>query len=132
MAEAMASGWYTFPDPHKGYPYGIRPSRELPGTHFDPEEFLRVPITVIVGENDDTNENLRRTKRVDRQQGVTRIERARNWVSAMRETATAYNLEPRVSFEELKNSDHSFEVCMRRGALGDKVFGALFGLPSSQ
>jgi len=130
-AVVASAGWYTFPDQHLGYPYGIRPSRHLPDTRFDPEEFLRVPIAVIIGENDETDESLRRTKRIDRQQGVTRIERARNWVSAMRETAEAYYLKPLVSFEMLKDSDHSFEVCMRRGGLGEKVFRALFGSPSS-
>jgi hypothetical protein len=131
-ATVASAGWYTYPDPKKRYPYGIRPSYDLPNTCLDPEEFLRVPIAVVVGEHDDTNENLRRNKRVDRQQGVTRIERARNWVAAMRAAAEACCLEPLVSFEELKDSGHSFAACMRLGGLGEKTFRTLFGPPTSK
>ena len=126
-AVIAAAGWYTFPDGRKRYPYGIRASRDLPNVRFDPEEFLQVPITVIVGDRDTTNEDLRRTKRVNRQQGATRLERALNWVNAMHGAARAHHLDPLVTFESIPGGDHSFGDLMRTGGLGDRVFAALFG-----
>ncbi len=125
-AVIASAGWYTFPDARKRYPYGLRTSRDLPDVHFDPEEFLRVPITVLVGDRDTTGEHLRRTARVNRQQGETRIERARNWVAAMRAAAAAHHLDPLVSFESIPGGDHSFANLMQSGQLGDRVFAALF------
>jgi pimeloyl-ACP methyl ester carboxylesterase len=124
---AASAGWYTFPDGRKRYPYGIRASRDLPDVRFDPEEFLQVPITVIVGERDTTNVDMRSTKRVNRQQGPHRLERARKWVDAMHDAARAHHLDPLVTFESIPGGDHSFANLMLTGGLGDRVFAALFG-----
>lgn len=129
-AVVAAAGWYTFPDARKRFPYGIRASRDLPGVRFDPEEFLRVPITAIVGERDTSTEDLRRTKRV-RGQGQDRVERAKSWVEAMRTAARAYHLDPAVSLDVIPGGDHSFSNLMDGGRLGDRVFGALFGISST-
>ena len=123
------SGWYTFPNPRARFPYGIRRSRDLAGVRFDPEEFLRVPITAIVGENDTDTVNLRRTDRVNRQQGKTRVERARRWVEAMREAARTRGIEPLVSLEMIPNGGHDFEGLMATG-LGERVFSRLFDIPA--
>lgn len=125
-AVIAAAGWYTFPDGSRRYPYGIRASRELPDVHFGPEEFLQVPITVIVGDQDVTSVDLRCTRRVNRQQGEHRLERAQNWVRAMRAAARTYHLDPVVTFETIPDGDHSFGNLMRMGGLGDRVFTALF------
>jgi pimeloyl-ACP methyl ester carboxylesterase len=125
-AVIVSAGWYTFPDARRRFPYGIRPIPALTGVRFDPEEFLRVPITVLVGDQDGTNGTLRHSKRLDSQQGVTRVERARNWVSAMIEAANAYHMDPQVSFEQVGGTNHSFKQFMNCGALGEKVFEALF------
>jgi pimeloyl-ACP methyl ester carboxylesterase len=122
-----AAGWYTFPDPQTPYPYGIGPDPDLANVRFEPDKFLRVPIAVMVGEKDVTDENLRRNPEVDRQQGVTRLERARNWVEAMREAAAARRLEPLVTYESVPGIRHSFNQFMMEGELGDRVFLALFG-----
>jgi pimeloyl-ACP methyl ester carboxylesterase len=126
-AVIAAAGWYTFPDWRRRYPYGIRASRDLPDVRFDPEEFLQVPITVVVGDRDTTNVDMRSTKRVNRQQGATRIERALNWVNAMHGASRAHHLDPLVTFESIPGGDHSFGDLMRTGGLGDRVFAALFG-----
>ena len=127
-AVVASAGWYTFPDARTGFPYGIGPSPDLPGVRFDAAEFLRVPITVVVGEQDTTGKSLRRNAHVDRQQGITRIERARNWVAAMRTAAAAQGLESRIAFEPVADMDHSFQRFMQEGKLGDRVFAALFGV----
>ena len=127
-----AAGWYTFPDDKTPYPYGLGPSAERSGLRFDPARFLRVPITVLVGADDtEQGENLRRNPLVDRQQGTTRRERARRWVEAMNDAARRRGLEPPASYEEVAGIEHSFRQFMREGELGERIFGALLGAPSS-
>ena len=132
-AAIAAAGWYTFPDSRQRYPYGIRPQRKLEGVVFNPEEFLRVPIEVLVGELDAATANLRQTERCVAQQGVTRLERARRWVEAMRNAALEYGLEPRAMLTVVPGIDHSFTRFCSHGALSHRVDRALFGtLPSRE
>jgi len=126
-AVVAAAGWYTLPDPLKRFPYGIRATRDLPGVRFDPEEFLRVPITVMVGEQDVSTSDLRSTRQVARQ-GDDRVERARNWVTSMQAVARTCRIEPRTSLEVIPGGNHSFTALMDSGQLGDRVFAALFGV----
>jgi poly(3-hydroxybutyrate) depolymerase len=130
-AVIASAGWYTFPDQAKRYPYGLRMNRRHPGIRFDAEEFLQIPMTVIVGKDDDSQVGLRRTSRIDREQGTTRVERARRWVAAMQAAAAAHKLESKVSYEEVENCDHSLRRSILRGGLGDKAFQALLGAPPS-
>ncbi len=122
-------GWYTLPDPTRRFPYGTRMSRKLPEVHFDAEEFLSVPVTVMVGTDDNARDALRHRDRLDREQGASRLERARNWVAAMEAAAAAHRLQSRVRFEEIADCGHSFRLAILRGGLGEKVFRALFGEP---
>jgi pimeloyl-ACP methyl ester carboxylesterase len=129
----VGSGWYTFPDPRARFPYGIRRSPELPGVRFDPEEFLRVPITVMVGERDtETPQSLRNSPRVNRQQGRTRVERAKRWVEAMREAAQIRGLDPLVTLETIPNGQHDFASLMKSGSLGERTFAHLFEAPARE
>ncbi|HEV3010348.1 MAG TPA: hypothetical protein VGX52_15075 [Burkholderiales bacterium] len=128
-AVIASAGWYTFPDTRQRFPYGIRRHRSLPGVNFDPQEFLRVPITVLVGQADVGTAKVRSTARCNAQQGVNRLERARNWTAAMRTTAEAYGYEPCVSCIEVPEVDHSFRTFCERGALAQRVFAALFDVP---
>jgi pimeloyl-ACP methyl ester carboxylesterase len=125
-----AAGWYTFPDPARTYPRGIRPSRALPDLRLDPQKFLKVPACVLVGERDITRDpQLRQNRRLDRQQGSTRVERGERWVAAMRRAAQAQGLGTRYQFELLPRSNHSFERSVRRGKMAGRVFRFLFGPP---
>lgn len=128
-AVVVSAGWYTFPDAGKRYPYGIRHSTKTPELRLDPEEFLRVPITVMVGDQDTVRAGVRQSRRVDRDQGLTRLERARNWVEAMRAAAAEYRLESRVALAVIPGGTHSFKQLMRTGQLGERVAKSLFGLP---
>lgn len=130
-AVVTSAGWYTFPDSATPYPYGIGPDAQLEGARFEPEAFLRVPITVLVGGADVGSKNLRRSPELDRQQGSTRLERARNWAAAMRRAAEARGQVTRVTFEQVPGIEHSFRQFMLEGGLGDRVFGALFGHSTS-
>jgi poly(3-hydroxybutyrate) depolymerase len=121
-----AAGWYTFPDHRQRYPYGIRPARELEDVSFDPEAFLRVPIDVLVGSLDTTTAKLRSTERTIAQQGRTRLDRARNWVAAMRSAAESHGIEPRVTLTEVEGVGHSFSDFSERGDLVGLVRRSLF------
>jgi hypothetical protein len=87
-----------------------------------PEAFARVPLLVAVGEHDDDGaaENLRRSLRLDAQQGTNRLERATRWVDAMRQAAREAGCAPRIRFEQIAGAGHSFAECME-GGLGDLV-----------
>lgn len=125
-AVVAAAGWYTFPDNRRRYPYGTRPVRSLPDVRFNPEEFLHVPVDVLVGELDTTFTNLRSNDRLDEQQGRTRLERARNWVAAMQEAARGYGIDSKISFTAVPHVGHSFTTFCQRGALIERVTRALF------
>ena len=124
-----AAGWYMFPDSGVSYPYGLGASAEFPDFHFDPERFLRVPITVFVGGADTGVTNVRRSPDIDRQQGTTRRERAQRWVDAMRRAATSRGLEPRVTCVVVPGIKHSFRQFMEDGELGERVFAAFADVP---
>ena len=126
-AVVAAAGWYTFPDPEQAYPYGIRRNRSLAGVHFNPEQFLRVPVRVAVGAADVGSRNVRSNERLDALQGTTRVERARRWVAAMRAAASKYGLRPRAFLTEVPEIEHSFSAFCEHGALEHLVERALFG-----
>lgn len=134
IAVAMgAPGWYTFPDEQARYPRGLH----LPAQHELPQpdmsEFLRVPMAVFVGEHDDQRDDaLRQSTRVDRQQGRTRIERGQRWVAAMRAAASAHRYPTHYQFQVLDDCGHSFRSCMQRGRMGWRVFEFLFGPPADR
>ena len=128
-AAIASAGWYTFPDARERYPYGIRRHRSLTGVNLDPQEFLTVPITVLVGQEDVGTSNVRSTARCNAQQGANRLERARNWTAAMHAAAKAYGYEPSVRCIEVPKVDHSFTTFCERGALAQRVFAALFDVP---
>ena len=125
-AVIAAAGWYTFPDNRERFPYGIRPVSKLEGVTFDPEQFLHVPIEVIVGAEDTSRVNLRRTDRTNAQQGFDRIQRARRWVAAMQDTARQHGVESKVHLTEVPGIDHSFTTFCSHGRLAERVARGLF------
>jgi pimeloyl-ACP methyl ester carboxylesterase len=126
-AVVASAGWYTFPDQEQRFPYGIRPTRRLPGIGFAPEEFLKVPMEVLIGGADLDSFNLRSTARVSAQQGTNRVERARRWVDAMRDAAKACGLPPLITYTEVPGISHDFDEFCHNGGLASRVFLSLFG-----
>jgi pimeloyl-ACP methyl ester carboxylesterase len=131
-AVIAAAGWYTWPDATRRFPYGTRMNKRLPDVRFDAEDFLCVPITVMVGSGDNDRSGLRQSKRLDREQGATRVERARRWVAAMQAAAEMHHLESRVSYVEVEDCGHSFRNSVLRAGLGEKVFSTLFAAQSAR
>lgn len=113
----IAAGWYTLPDKTQHYPLGLHTRRALRGLHLNPERFLRVPTTVIVGDQDTGRQNLRSSPEINRQQGTTRVERARNWVAHMRIAARDHRLPNRLRYLEIPDIGHDFDAFIDRGHL---------------
>ncbi|HEY5657585.1 MAG TPA: hypothetical protein VIY27_07320 [Myxococcota bacterium] len=129
-AVAASAGWYTFPDPERRYPRGVRRQRDLAGVDFEPDAFLRVPLLVTVGARDvERDASLRRSAALDREQGRNRVERAERWVEAMRRAAEQRGLVPSVELRRLEGVGHSFEENALRGGLPQIAFQHLFGPP---
>lgn len=123
-----AAGWYTFPDPTMDFPLGIKPTSRLRDISFNLARFLSVPTCVLVGENDVLRDLvLRKSRRIDRQQGVNRLERGKRWTKVMAAAAKAYYLHTPFIFQVLPRSNHSFAECMESGKMGRRVFEFLFG-----
>jgi len=113
-----APGWYTFPDPKRSYPYGIRVGRELPGVRMSPGEFLQTPMMLIVGSRDSERDpSLRQSARVDRMQGHDRLERAVRWTEAMNALARRRELPEPVRLQVLKGVGHGFAEACTAGQL---------------
>ena len=122
-----AAGWYTFPDPTRSYPSGLKGTRDMPVDGQKTLHFLSIPISVLVGDGDTLRDpELNKSRRIDGQQGLNRLERGRRWIRSMEVAARAYQLHTEYRFEELPTSDHSFTNCMTRGGMGERVFEFLF------
>lgn len=121
-----AAGWYTFPDDQLAYPYGLASNN----THFiienverNLEYFLKIPITVAVGEHDKhLDSSLNRTKKVNLQQGFNRVERATCWTKALLEKSNSLGIIPQLRFVVLPKSGHSFTECVSYGMLPAYIF----------
>ena len=123
-----AAGWYTFPDTEVNYPRGVKKAKGLQDIRFDPSQFLSVPTCVVVGDRDvHRNHELNKSARIDRQQGITRLERGKRWIRAMAASARYYCLDTPYLFKALPRCNHSFIQCMHRGKMGNLVFDFLFG-----
>lgn len=126
---ALAAGWYTFPD-DMPYPYGLAPPKRRNTPWFsamasDLDRFLRLPIQVLVGENDNTPDaNTRRNRHVDRQQGTDRRVRAARWHQALVQAARARGIRPRSALHILPDCRHDFGECIDRGGVARLVLGA--------
>jgi pimeloyl-ACP methyl ester carboxylesterase len=122
-----AAGWYTFPEQALDYPQGVRSIPELTDVELEPEQFLKVPVCVLVGELDtERTDNLNQNPEIDAQQGTNRVERGRRWEQSMRMAAEARGFSTKYHYRTLPDSAHSFAQCMEQGGMGPLVFNFLF------
>lgn len=121
-----SAGWYSWPDERLRYPLGMGPSKALPVT-FGLSALLRKQVVVFVGERDrQRDSSLNTRERIDRLQGRSRFERARNWVQAIRDQARQRGLPSRVSLEILPGVGHDFTRMVRPGGLPQRLFQAFY------
>ena len=129
VTRAVIAGarWYTFPDTRRKFPFGIRPTRRLPDIALNPEQYLRVPVTVLGGSRDTDTEVFRHSEMISAWQGEHRLARARHWVAAMRKQAQAHGMPSMVELIEIEGIGHQFGPFCREGRLVQRVFWSLFG-----
>jgi pimeloyl-ACP methyl ester carboxylesterase len=124
-----APGWYTFPDNGEPYPRGTLRQTTSGLLHFRCARYLEVPMFVLVGERDDVRDAaLKRSRKIDEQQGLTRLERGRRWIQAMQEAAAARGLRTSYRLSVLAECGHSFSECITVGQMGPLVFEFMFDL----
>lgn len=122
-----APGWYTFPDPSRPYPLGLRSSEIWPKLKFTPARFLKIPTLVLVGEQDDIrDEDLNKSRRIDAFQGLNRVERGERWVNAMRALARAFEVQHDFRFEMVPNASHAYESYLAHPPFAELIFRFLF------
>lgn len=118
---------YTFPNPDKRFPQGIAPGKKRLDLQFEPEQFLRIPMTVIGSKRSAGSGKRRRAVQVVDSPGETRSSNGRKWVAAMKAAADERQLDSQVSYRQLDGRFESFADFADRGALPDRVFETLFG-----
>ncbi len=116
---------FTFPDRDKRYPRGIGPGTRRRNLTFRPEDFLRVPMTVLEGVHGDDSSGPKPAVRAVRAGGATPRDRARSWVAAMHAAAATHHLAPLVAYREVHSQLSSFAAFARDEALRERVFEAL-------
>ncbi len=127
-----APGWYTFPDPDRHYPLGLRSTKEWPKLSFSAERFLKIPTLVTLGEEDDLRDaDLNKAREIDAFQGFNRIERGERWVNAMRALGRAFAVATDFNYEKVPNANHAYESYQSHPAFGEQVFSFLFAAERS-
>ncbi|MGB3213100.1 MAG: hypothetical protein WBB19_20525 [Desulforhopalus sp.] len=122
-----APGWFTFPDPERKFPYGIKSTRNWPNLAFAMEKFLQIPTLVLVGERDDLRDSeLNKARAIDCFQGLNRIERAEHWTAAARSLGRAYDISTDFRLELVPNASHAYESYLSHPPFTEKIFDFLF------
>lgn len=122
-----APGWYSFPDPEKRYPYGIKSSRTWPSLKFAMEKFLEIPTLVLVGEEDDIRDaDLNKAREIDSFQGFNRIERAERWVASAKAIGRSYDIGTDFRLQYVPNATHAYTSYMAHPPFREYVFEFLF------
>ncbi|NOU96188.1 hypothetical protein GC093_23600 [Paenibacillus sp. LMG 31456] len=123
-----AAGWYTFPETTVLYPRGIQLPAEISGVTITLDDFLHIPVCVLVGELDtELGGSLRQSPEVNEQQGTNRLERGRRWLTVIQQAAQSRRFTTEYRFATLPKSAHNFVQCMGEGMMGQNVLEFLFG-----
>lgn len=118
-----AAGWYCMPDDSAAHPYGLASSNQKrvdwgARMRASLDTYLRLPITVFVGAEDQLSDAaVRRKPCLDAAQGTNRLERAQRYFAALNRTATSRNIEPDIALRTLAGCRHSFAQCIKTGGL---------------
>lgn len=117
-----AAGHYTYLDESRPYPHGIAPGSRSGHQRPDLDDFLRLPMRVVVGELDvHRGKHLRTGPAVDEAQGNERLTRALRWVDHVGTVAARHGVPSQISFDLLPGTAHSFSSAVHRGDLVSRV-----------
>lgn len=114
-----AAGWYTLPDAPRShaFPVGLA-GHDLRAKvmHANLKAYVGLPITVVVGEQDNTPDGTtRRDPSLDALQGTDRVERARRYVAAVVAAGEQLGQRTNTRLEVLPGAGHDFSACAGRG-----------------
>lgn len=124
----FAPGWYTFPTEQHAFPLGLGAPEGIELAPLHLAATLEIPTYVMVGTADTRRDpSLNSEPAVDELQGVNRLERARRWVTAMRQAAADRRKAPRVTLTEIPDATHLFSRNLGRLNLPAHVFDHLYG-----
>lgn len=124
-----SAGWYTMPDRSLPYPYGTADAKGLDAVRFNPLATANLPTLVLVGEDDDRedDEELNRSRVVMQSQGRHRLERARTWTATMNALARQLGLPGPAKLVVLPGIGHSFRQAVLEGGLAHQLFEHSYG-----
>ena len=122
-----AAGWYTFPDRLLKFPQGTMASHNLPLIRFNPEQFLQIPVCVLIGERDNHRDReLNQSSRIDRLQGSTRIERESDGLKQCRHKRTLSDCRQTIHYNCFPIRRIRFPSACGAVKLGERTFDFLF------
>jgi len=118
-----SAGWYTPPESGRRFPYGVDDTARLDGVRFEANRLARTSTLVVVGDRDtDRDEALRKTPRVDKQQGSDRLERAEWFHRRLKRLAKRRKYSALHEFALLENTSHDFGEAVHQGGLASVLF----------
>jgi poly(3-hydroxybutyrate) depolymerase len=121
----ISAGWYTHPDNQLQYPYGTKTDNNHGITFLDKPYSSHT--LALVGDNDiHVDSSLNMDPRIIEIQGLNRVERAKKWISALREYAEGGQNNNSIRLKIMKDVGHSFRQCMLKGGLGAEIEKFLF------
>ena len=127
-----SAGWYTMPNPALPYPYGTANADGLDRARLNLLAAARIRTLVLVGalDNQKDDAELNQSRIVRGNQGLTRVERARTWCTAMNAAAERAGLNPTVELKILPGVGHAFSEAVESGGLANAVFDHCYGPPA--
>ncbi len=114
-AVAAGAGWYMWPD--DGIPYPVGTATLLNKADPKMDELLTSDLLVLVGTEDTTDSSFRETYGfydLMKMQGATRWERARNWVSELRQIARESDIRASVQLGYAASTGHSISYTLKK------------------
>ncbi len=125
---AVSAGWYTFPDPRRRFPHGLRASRRHAELVPDLAAFLALPLLLVVGALDTGRDAALRTDaHTEAVQGANRVVRAERFRAALLRAAAAAEVRADVRRVILPGVGHSFADAVARGGLVARCEEFLYG-----
>lgn len=130
-ALAVASaGWYTWPSHQHAFPLGLRATPARPELVCRLDEFLAIPLCVLIGARDTQRDAaLRRSRWLDGFQGRNRLARARSWFAELQRVAASRGIERRAELRVLEESGHDFMHGVERDAIDRHAVEFLYETP---
>lgn len=118
-----SAGWYTDPKSHTRFPYGTAENKLLPGLSFDIDGFLTIPTQTMVGVDDTKRDPaMRRSPKLDKQQGRNRVVRAQWFQKKIERLAIRKGIDTKHIFRTLPNTGHDFGEAIEHGGLTNIIF----------